>query len=280
MVQLRIQHTTGFAYDSKVAASFNEARMTPQTTTDQIVVHSRVGVSPSPWTYTYRDYWGTEVTAFEVFDPHDSLTVTATATVHTDRATSLPPALDWEQLRSDDVTDRFVELLEVSPRVAPPDELAAQCRDLAASGRQPGEVAREICALVHDEVRYVTGSTDVATTAADAWNRRSGVCQDLVHLAVGGLRSVGIPARYVSGYLHPDPEAPVGETVAGESHAWVSWWDEGWHGFDPTNDADVGDYHVVVAAGRDYGDVKPLGGIYSGSASSHMFVDVSVTRLG
>ncbi len=83
----------------------------------------------------------------------------------------------------------------------------------------------------------------------------------------------------MSGYQHPLPTAPVGEAVRGESHAWVEWWDDGWHGFDPTNDQEPGERYVVVAAGRDYGDVKPLSGIYSGSATSNMFVDVHVTQL-
>ena len=117
------------------------------------------------------------------------------------------------------------------------------------------------------------------SVAADAWANRSGVCQDMAHLVIGGLRTVGIPARYVSGYLHPKKSAPIGEPVRGESHAWVEWWDDGWHGYDPTNDRDVGDQHVVVATGRDYADVKPLSGIFSGSGTSHMFVDVQITRL-
>jgi transglutaminase-like putative cysteine protease len=92
-MQLRIVHTTGFEYAGKATASFNEARLTPQTTPGQIVVHTRLEVHPTPWTYTYRDYWGTQVTAFEVLDPHESLTVSATATVHTDRGEPAPPEL-------------------------------------------------------------------------------------------------------------------------------------------------------------------------------------------
>jgi transglutaminase-like putative cysteine protease len=136
-----------------------------------------------------------------------------------------------------------------------------------------------VCALVHAEVEYQTGSTDVHTKAADAWEQRAGVCQDIAHLAIGGMRSLGIPARYVSGYFHPQADPVVGDTVGGESHAWVEWWDDGWHPFDPTNDTEPGDRYVVLAAARDYGDVKPLSGIYSGASTSSMSVDVTVTRL-
>jgi transglutaminase-like putative cysteine protease len=126
---------------------------------------------------------------------------------------------------------------------------------------------------------YRRGATDVLTPAADAWQQRAGVCQDIAHVVIGSLRTLGIPARYVSGYLHPAKDAAVGETVEGESHAWVEWWDGTWCGYDPTNDEPIGDRHVVIASGRDYGDVRPLRGIYSGGATSSMFVSVRVTRL-
>jgi transglutaminase-like putative cysteine protease len=101
----------------------------------------------------------------------------------------------------------------------------------------------------------------------------------MAHLVIGGLRALRIPVRYVSGYLHPTADPAVGETVQGESHAWVEWWDDGWHGFDPTNDLEPGERWVVVATGRDYLDVKPLSGIFSGAGTSSMFVQVDVTRL-
>jgi transglutaminase-like putative cysteine protease len=278
-MQLRIVHTTGFEYAGKATASFNEARLTPQTTPGQIVVHTRLEVHPTPWTYSYRDYWGTQVSAFEVFDPHESLTVTATATVHTDRAAPSPATLSWADLADPRLRDDLVEYLHLPKRVTPAEDLVVECRRIAAAGDLPGDVAREVCALVHREVKYVSGTTDVKSLAAEAWANRTGVCQDMAHLVIGALRTLGIPARYVSGYLHPKPSAPVGDAVRGESHAWVEWWDDGWHGFDPTNDADVSDQHVVVATGRDYADVRPLSGIFSGSGTSDMFVDVQVTRL-
>ena len=110
-MQLRIAHTTGFEYDGKANTSFNEARLTPLTLPGQIVAHSRVEVSPTPWAYTYRDYWGSQVTAFEVLDPHHSLTVTASATVHTDRSPQPGPVMSWEDMRNDTVADVHTEYL-------------------------------------------------------------------------------------------------------------------------------------------------------------------------
>ena len=278
-MELRIVHTTGFEYDGLALASYNQARMTPQTGPGQLVVHSRLAVSPSPWTYDYRDYFGNEVTAFEVLDPHESMTVTAVSTVHTDRPTASLPALAWGDLSAPEVSDRWTEYLAIPALVAPPDDLAAQVRAIRNGAATPGEAAREVCSLVHAQVSYQPGSTDAATPATEAWAQRGGVCQDMAHLVLGCLRSMGIPARYVSGYLHPQADAPIGETVLGESHAWVEWWDDGWHGFDPTNDLEPGDRWVVVATGRDYLDVRPLHGIFSGAGTSSMFVQVDVTRI-
>ncbi len=278
-MQLRIAHITGFEYDGKANTSFNEARLTPLNLPGQVIAHSRVEVTPTPWAYTYRDYWGAQVTAFEVLDPHMSLTVTASSTVHTNRAPEPGPQMTWEEVRNGTVADVHTEYLELTERVAPPDDLAATAREIADASAKPAEAARAICALVHREVKYVSGSTTVDAFAAHSWSEKSGVCQDMAHIAIGALRSVGIPTRYVSGYLHPRSEPVIGETVSGESHAWVEWWDDGWRGFDPTNDTEPGNRHVIVATGRDYNDVKPLSGIFSGSGTSRMFVDVQVTRL-
>jgi transglutaminase-like putative cysteine protease len=238
-MQLRVTHVTGYQYDGKATASYNLARLTPRSSAEQIVVHTRVDVVPAPFSHTYRDYFGNEVTAFEVLDPHDELVVTATSTVHTHRAPAAPPTLQWADLA--DVADRYTEFLDVGELVLPPDDLAARVADLRRSCDRPGDAARELCALVNREVEYETGSTEVETRAAAAWQQRAGVCQDMAHLVIGGLRTMGIPARYVSGYQHPKPSAPVGEAVRGESHAWVEWWDDGWHPFDPTNDQEPGD---------------------------------------
>ena len=278
-MQLRIAHTTGFEYDGKANTSFNEARLTPLTLPGQIVVHSRVEVSPTPWAYTYKDYWGSQVTAFEVLDPHTSLTVTASATVHTDRAPVGDPVMSWEEMRSEAVADVHTEYLILPERVAPTADLVTAAKDIAVASATPSEAAREVCSLVYKEVKYVSGSTSVDAFAAHAWKERTGVCQDMAHIVVGALRAIDIPTRYVSGYLHPKTDPVVGDTAKGESHAWVEWWDDGWRGFDPTNDTEPGDRHVITATGRDYNDVKPLSGIFSGSGTSRMFVDVQVTRL-
>lgn len=278
-MHLRINHTTSLRYDGPVAASYNEARMTPSTGHEQYVLHSRLDVAPSPWTYTYTDYFGTPVTAFEVHERHEELVVTSTSTVDVVRYVQRPGEVGWDDLADPDVYESYAEMLDVSHWVRPGDELAGWVEERRGAGVAPGALAREVCERVHAEIRYVPGSTEVHTTAAEAWEAREGVCQDISHLTIGALRSAGIPARYVSGYLHPHRDPQVGETVTGESHAWVEWWDGDWIGYDPTNAVVPGDRHVMIGHGRDYGDVAPLRGIFAGSTADDMSVEVQVTRL-
>jgi transglutaminase-like putative cysteine protease len=119
----------------------------------------------------------------------------------------------------------------------------------------------------------------VWTDAQEAWDKGQGVCQDMAHVTVALLRAAGLPARYVSGYLHADPAAEPGTTVAGQGHAWVEYWAGSWTACDPTSGAPVGERHVVVARGRDYADVPPLKGTYHGPPGSTMEVTVEITRL-
>ncbi|MFE3999650.1 transglutaminase N-terminal domain-containing protein [Nocardioides sp. YIM B13467] len=246
-MQFRIVHTTTFAYDGPAVASYNQARLTPLTTPDQIVVHHRIDVSPKPWTYEYKDYFGNEVTAIEVLEAHRALKVSATSTVRVDRKPGAAPVLTWEEAALPGVADRFIEFLALPSLVVPDEELTTRAKTIAASAALPGEAAVEIA-------RAVAGGSAPAPDAA--------------HQLLGALRTVGIPARYVSGYVYP-----------GGAHSWVEWWDNGWHGIDPATGTEPGDAYVGVATGRDHTDVKPLGGIYSGPEEPAVEVTVEMTRL-
>jgi transglutaminase-like putative cysteine protease len=277
--RLGIVHTTGYRYDAAVGASYNEARMTPPTTPGQSVLDARIEVDTMTWSYTYVDYWGTQVNAFEALIPHTELTVVSSSTVELFPAPTPVADAGWDVLRRDDVRDRYHEFLVQTPVTAPVDEVVELARGLVGTDA-PTEVGRAVCDELHRRVEYMPGVTSVHTNAAEVWQTRKGVCQDFAHLTLGALRSLGIPARYVSGYLHPQPDAPLGETVEGQSHAWVEWWAGDWVPYDSTHASHIGEDHVVVARGRDYGDVAPLKGIYAGGASSELFVTVEVTRLG
>jgi transglutaminase-like putative cysteine protease len=279
--RLQVVHRSGYTYEEPVLASFNEARMTPLTDLHQTTVTAELTVEPHPAAVLrYWDYWGTQVTAFDLHDRHDKLVITSTCIVETEPPAPLPPVCAWDDLRTDDVRDAQHEFLAPTGYAPADADLAARAVELAdADGADPASAARAICTWVHGAMRYEQGVTAVHTSAVEALTSGRGVCQDYAHLALVLLRLLGIPARYVSGYLHPVPDAVPGETVVGQSHAWVDVFTGGWWGYDPTNDLPVGEQHVAVARGRDYGDVAPLRGLYSGGASSSLDVDVAVTRL-
>jgi transglutaminase-like putative cysteine protease len=276
--RLAIVHNTGFRYPAEAVASYNEARMTPLTTPEQVVLDARIEVEPAAVPYRYWDYWGTLVTAFDVRVPHTRLTVTARSVVETQPYVDDGAAVSWAELRHPIAVDRFAELLAPHARTEPGEEALESARAVTA-GLPPREVGAAVAGWLSEEMEYVPGATGVHTRASQAWEVRKGVCQDFAHIAVGVLRAVGVPARYVSGYLLPRSDAPVGESVAGESHAWIEWWAGSWRAWDPTNGRAVGPEYVVVARGRDYDDVPPLKGIYSGPSGGELFVGVEFTRL-
>ncbi|MBP2474125.1 transglutaminase-like putative cysteine protease [Crossiella equi] len=276
--RLRVVHTTGYRYDEPVVQSYNEARLTPRGDGRQNLVVNRVETTPATRAYKYTDYWGTAVTSFDLHAPHTELKVVASSVVETadeDKPVRVTP---WSGLRSADVLDRFGELLEASSYVPRDRELAAVARKLQ-KGLDPADTVLAVCQWVHEQLSYRQGTTGVHSSAIDAWHAREGVCQDYAHLTLLVLRAIGVPARYVSGYLHTQPDAKLGQTVRGESHAWIEAWTGGWWGYDPTNDVPIGSRHVRVALGRDYADVAPLKGIYSGGGSSALEVTVDITRL-
>jgi transglutaminase-like putative cysteine protease len=276
--RLRIVHRTHVCYEGSARASYNEARMTPPTLHRQSVLETRISTDvPAPM-WAYSDYWGTRVSSFDIQAPHHELVIRAQATVETRPAATPARPLPWAALRERAASGRLLEFRTPTKRTAVDETLAATARQRTADA-DPLEAAAEIASWVSDRVAYVPGATEVQTSAQEAWDKSQGVCQDMAHLTVALLREVGLPARYVSGYLHPEPEAQPGDEAACESHAWVEYWAGEWLACDPTTRAQVGERHVIVATGRDYGDVPPLKGIYHGAPSSTMDVTVAVARL-
>jgi transglutaminase-like putative cysteine protease len=276
--RLAIEHRTHVHYEGPVRASYNEARMTPPTLPRQSVLQAAVSADIPVPIWTYRDYWDTVVSSFDIQAAHHELVISARVTVQTRPAPRPGQPLPWASLRELAAEGPMLEYLTPTKRTAVRAELAEAARERTA-GADPLEAATEIASWVNGRVSYVQGATEVQTGAQEAWDMGQGVCQDMAHLTVALLREIGLPARYVSGYLHPQPGAKPGDTVRGESHAWVEYWDGTWVACDPTNLAQVGERHVVVAAGRDYGDVPPLKGIYRGAPSRTMQVSVTLTRL-
>jgi transglutaminase-like putative cysteine protease len=161
----------------------------------------------------------------------------------------------------------------------PSDKEIADVALSLAVGTTPYGAVLATCEWLHSNLAYEPGTTKVSSSAIEAFKQRGGVCQDFAHIGIVMMRNLGIPVRYVSGYLHPQYDAPIGETVSGASHAWIEVWLDGWIPFDPTNGAPVEERHVTVAHGRDYGDVSPLRGVYHGGSLEDLQVSVDLTRL-
>lgn len=277
--RFRISHTTRFQYTGAVSASHNEVRMTPLTEDGQTTLESRLRIRPLSWSHSYRDYWGTQVTALETSGLHEELLIEAVSTVERyDRPSPDYTPVGLEELRAHHVRDRFHEWLEPRVRTNLPEPVLESFDEAVRDLPLEASVDRVID-IIRGHLDYETGYTVATSLAAEAWEARKGVCQDFVHTTLGALRHLGVPARYVSGYLMPDPEARIGRSLAAESHAWVEWWDGSWRPVDPTNRRPVALEHVVVGRGRDYEDVAPFKGVYLGDEEASLKVDVSITRL-
>lgn len=272
MSVVHVVHRTTFTYQSQVEASYNEVRMRPINTPGQRVISTRLSVALATWTGSYMDYFGNHVDSIEVLRPHDALVIVSDSQVARDDVPAAPVGISFDELNAKSLRDRQVEWLSQTPTTQPGDEVAELARE-ASAGLAPHDAAMAVCNMVHSNVEYLAGVTTVHSRAVDAWNERKGVCQDIAHLSIGALRSVGIPARYVSGYIHSGDD--LDETV-GESHAWVEFFTGSWYGYDPTNVVDIAGRHVLVARGRDYRDVSPLRGVYSGGGAAEQGIEVRV----
>jgi transglutaminase-like putative cysteine protease len=282
-VELSIHHVTTFDYDGPVRDNINEVRLCPRTDEAQTTLDFRLTTLPASDPRPYQDWFGNLVHTFDIEEPHARLEITATSRVITRpaevaRDLSLPDR--YVPLRLEDA-DELIDYLQPTARVdfsRPVIDLARRARDAAPVDRL-GLLARRLCSALHDRMEYVPGATDVGTVAGDALIAGRGVCQDYTHIMLAALRVLGIPARYTSGYFHPEgAEGEVGEQA---SHAWVEMWfpSAGWVGVDPTNDRLPDERYIRVAYGRDYGDVSPVRGSYRGAETRGMDVTVSVAAV-
>jgi len=272
-----VEHVTRYHYRAPVLRSYNEARMTPATTSTQRPLTAAFETSPMARHVTYRDYFGTIVHAFEVDDPHDELVVSATSVTANAPSSAAAPRPSWAELTAPAVQEELWEYLGPTPTVPDDEELRAAAR--AAVGRaDPADAVEALLRCCRDRLRYEAGATQVSTSAPDAWRARQGVCQDFAHVTLALLRACRIPARYVSGYLLSG-DTSIGRSAVGESHAWIEAYLGTWCPYDPTAGLPVGPGHIAVGFGRDYHDVPPLKGVYQGGALAAMEVTVTVQRL-
>jgi len=287
-----VRHRTTYHYEDAVSVSHHLLHLTPRNFGRQTCRESHLSIVPAPQvTREHRDYFGNLLTSFTLDEPHECLIVEA----NSDLEVSRPDGPDFSiSQRWDSVRDAFGgeargEMLDAyqfvfdSQRVSANPQFAAYARASFPDGRPLLEAALDLTHRIHQDFLFDKKATEVATPVASFFEKRRGVCQDFAHFEIACLRSLGLAARYVSGYLRTIP--PPGRPRlrgADASHAWCSAWcaEAGWVDFDPTNDCVPADGHITLAWGRDYSDVSPIYGVLRGGARHRLQVEVDVEPVG
>ena len=291
---LRVVHETWYDYASPVKTAQHMAHLKPRHDELQQVLSHRLTITPAPALRTEAtDVYGNTRAFFSLSGAHDELKVLADSLVATRGSDEPAASLPWDEVRErmryhrKAAWDPASEFVFTSPYVPRHENFLAYARPCFAQGRPLWEAAHELMSQIHTDFEYEAEATDVSTPALEALALRKGVCQDFAHIMLGCLRSLGLPARYVSGYLltQPPPGRPrlVGSDA---SHAWVSIYLPGadgaagtWADLDPTNDRMPGEDYVRLATGRDYSDVSPIRGVIHGGANHTMRVAVTVSPV-
>jgi transglutaminase-like putative cysteine protease len=285
-VRLDIRYRCSFEYDALVRESQNELRACPTSDERQTLLGYRVSTYPASRVVSFTDYLGTRVDAFGVREPHIFLEVVADATVEMTPAPLVTTTASFDWLRDTSFVDEHHEYLERTAHADWDGTLAEEAfRQVELAGADVVSVVLAIHRRVGSLLRYQPGASYVGMPLSDLISRGEGVCQDYAHMAIAMCRSVGIPSRYVSGYLFTQSDA-TGEdsdedVVEVQTHAWfeAAVPRMGWMALDPTNRQEVGMRHVKIGHGRDYDDVQPLRGSYTGPPTANLDVSVEMRRL-
>jgi len=284
----RISHRTTYKYAYPVSVGNHVACLRPRSFGNNRVVASTLDIDPLPATYAERtDYFGNCLSFFTIGEPHRTLTVEAKSEVirTADDSYLDAPALAWEEStlvlareHTRAALDAYQYQFE-SPRIRIRPEFAAYALESFTPRRPMREALLDLTSRIHRDFRFDSKVTTVRTTVEEVFKKRRGVCQDFAHVQIACLRSIGIAARYVSGYLRTYPPPGRARLIGADaSHAWVSAYcrSQGWLDMDPTNDVAPTDGHVTLAWGRDYGDVSPLRGLILGGGGHTLKVEVDM----
>ena len=291
-MRFEVSHRTTYSYRAPVAQSYHLVHLKPRQTPGQTVVHHSLLIEPAPVSSTeVKDYFGNAAALLRIEDEHTELVVHARSTIEIPAPP--PPDLSrsaaWEEVlaharRPDGRSDIDVLQFTCRSRHVPVTRDLLQFAQGSFPPRRPVLVgAMDLTRRIFKDFAFDPRATDVSTPVARVLEMKRGVCQDFAHLAIAALRAVGLPARYVSGYLMTRP--PPGQVKlkgADASHAWLSVWspDAGWVDFDPTNGIVPTGEHITVAYGRDYEDISPISGVLLGGGDQTMTVAVDVEPLG
>ncbi|MCB1690358.1 MAG: transglutaminase family protein [Halioglobus sp.] len=292
-MRYRIKHITRYNYAARVTRCYNLANVIPRDTARQRCLSNRITLSPLPSTTHKRsDYFGNKAFHFEIQKAHSELSITAVSEVEVsdngnapnlDLGISYREALEYFSNASKPEILEAREFLLSSPLIETTPVLADYARPSFDPERSLKSCVADLTQRIFNEFKYDPHFSTIATPLADVLKHKKGVCQDFAHLQVGCLRAMGIPAKYVSGYIETLPRPGEEKLVGADAtHAWIAFFcpEEGWVEFDPTNNSMAGHQHIVTAFGRDYFDVTPLRGvIFGGGAGPALNVSVDVSRV-
>jgi transglutaminase-like putative cysteine protease len=279
-----IRHVTKFTYETAVRESLMEVRMQPRSDEPQRCLRFELGVSPRTRVLAYRDHFGNSVHHFDIPHRHHQLTITARAHVQVEEGMlHMPPALSmdaWDEVDAWQSSGEHWDFHQPSHFASWTPALVEFASSHFTRARQedPLTTVRKAMRVIHDEFEYVPKSTRVDSPIDEALLARRGVCQDFAHIMLAMTRWLGLPCRYVSGYIAPRPDNDRAGLIASATHAWVEVLLPGldWVGMDPTNNSEAPPRHIRVAVGRDYRDVPPTRGVFKGSTRSSLTVSVDV----
>ena len=284
-MEFEITHATHYRYTQPAAEAYGEARLTPPTTDGQTVVSHRLVIDPEVKTSDYRDHFGNRVDFFSLPFRHRKLVVSNQAIVRTHPVELPRSALELciqesRQILNSTLTDIF-DYLQPTPVVETGREAVAWAKKYLRGDAPLGEALQNLNEAIHREFVYESGSTENSTPLATVWKQKRGVCQDFAHIGLSILRTAGLPARYVCGYIETDPPAGSTQLVgAVATHAWIEVLTPGmtWVAIDPTNRQWLTERYVAVSFGRDYRDATPLRGTFKGSGGQTLRVRVTMKR--
>ncbi len=278
MPQFRIQHTTRYIYEDMVRDSANQIMLYPVTDAFQSVLQQVITISGNPTVNLHEDYYGNQVGTFTYAQPHHEMVIHSQLTVETKRKDlpldNAPAEQQWEELKKLRHDIAFIDFCQIE-KFSAINEVEKIVEDERCKNCSPLETGKHFTKYVYDTFTYKKGITTVETTLDEIWSIKSGVCQDFAHILLALLRSVGIPSRYVSGYICPNRSGMRGE---GATHAWVEAYLPfyGWLGLDPTNNCIVNEQHVKLAVGKNFSDCSPVKGTYRGTSNHTLEVGVTV----
>ena len=279
-----VSHKTIYEYGDVVPECFNIVRLNPRPVFDQICLEHRLEITPEPTDRVQRkDFFGNTIEQFSIHVPHESLAVSVVNRVSVTERNypAFNATMAWDRVAEMNLSSDLeaTHFSRNSPHIRVNDQIREYARESFTPGRPVADASLDLTRRIFEDFKFDSNATTVSTPVEDVFRNRAGVCQDFAHFQIACFRSLNLPARYVSGYLRTLPPPGKARLIGADaSHAWVSVYcgEAGWFDFDPTNNAVPQTDHITIGWGRDYSDICPIQGVFTGGGKTIMRVSVDV----